>query len=647
MKHLAIVVAFFLMLTTIVTAQPMSGNYTVGGSSPDFAIPQDAANALKVNGVSGPVTINIRPGTYVRQGSPGVVMKLDTVVAGVSPTNRITFQPDIAAGGNPSNVILQIDCDITIAQNSDRVLVFLGSDYITLRNLTFRDADSIDTPAAYLVRVTSVVFANPTIEGLVVEGCTFIGTPYFTHGQQFGTDFGVYDVGALQIGAVRNCHFSNLMRAISLNIDANIAFTPPGDSLVVEDNRFDHLYGGSTGSGNPLGTAIEVLCDHPTVRGNFISQSSGSIGLRVVYPVVGIIEDNYVQGSFNNGQMITESSGFPDRTESLMVRNNITLGSGTFHIRTGNTTLFHNTIVYSGSVGALDVIMPQCVVVNNIILSYGGFLGYDQLGATGLVSDHNVIFRVGTNGHLVRAAGGQIFETLASYQSATGLDVNSHFTDISFSTDSLGIHLDECQAQNSDLDGIPLPEVPFDFYGARRDPVKPFVGAVEGARLPYDMFAAPFKSGLPGFALSLAQGRFEDVWGTGIAVPDWDNRQVLLFHNEGVSRTFTQIGSLSTGFRPTVVRFFDLDGDSHQDLIVAGDTSAASLEVFWGDGTGTSPDLPRCKRRAECDHSNPGRDSQVFLPSQRSSRPRTMVSCRDRVSSVLQHVRRRVNCAMN
>jgi hypothetical protein len=583
MNRVVTLASFLLLLAIEAFAQPMSGNYTVGGTSPNFATPQDAANALKLRGVSGPVFINIRPGTFTRQGSPGPVIRLDTVVVGVSSVNRITFQPDIAAGGNPSNTILQIDCDINTESIYEREVVFIGSDYTTLRNLTFKDVDSLDTPARFLVRVTPVVFANPTIEGLVVEGCTFIGTPYFTHGQRFGTDEGVYDAGGLMTATITNNRFTNLMRAVSFNIES----APDGDTLVVEDNRFDHLYGGATGSGNPLGTAIEMRCAHPSVRGNFIGQSSGSIGISVVYPVAGILEDNYVQGSFNNGQLVvTETSNSLDRTDSMLIRNNITMGTGTFHIRTRNTKLLHNTIICSGPVGALAVIKPQCVVVNNIILSYGGFFGYDQMGATGILSDHNVIFRVGINGHLVRAAGGQIFETLASYQSATGLDVNSHFTDVSFSTDSLGIHLDECEAQNSALEGIHLPDVPFDFYGARRDTVKPFIGAVEGVRLPYNMFAAPFKAALPGFALSLAQGRFEDVWGTGIAVPDWDNRQVLLFHNEGVSRTFTQIGSLSTGFRPTVVRFFDLDQDNHQDLIVAGDTSAFSLEVFWGDGTG-------------------------------------------------------------
>ncbi len=40
-------------------------------------------------------------------------------------------------------------------------------------------------------------------------------------------------------------------------------------------------------------------------------------------------------------------------------------------------------------------------------------------------------------------------------------------------------------------------------------------------------------------------------------------------------------------------RCYDFDEDSHLDLIVAGDTSEASLEVFWGDGSGgfTGPDI--------------------------------------------------------
>src|SRR3989337_1631756 len=97
------IISFFIIsiaCANFIFPQPLSGSFTVGGTSPDFATPQDAANALKVNGVSGPVFFNIRPGTYSSNGGNYTVLLLDSVVAGLSQTNRITFQPDQSAGGN-------------------------------------------------------------------------------------------------------------------------------------------------------------------------------------------------------------------------------------------------------------------------------------------------------------------------------------------------------------------------------------------------------------------------------------------------------------------------------------------------------------------------------------------------------------------
>ena len=107
MKTIFALVLIFL-LSTGIFSQPLNGSYTIGGNSPDFATLQDAANALNANGISSPIFFNIRPGIYMENGGNNSVLILDDVVAGLSESNRITFQPDAAAGGNVDNVILQM-----------------------------------------------------------------------------------------------------------------------------------------------------------------------------------------------------------------------------------------------------------------------------------------------------------------------------------------------------------------------------------------------------------------------------------------------------------------------------------------------------------------------------------------------------------
>jgi hypothetical protein len=102
------------------------------------------------------------------------------------------------------------------------------------------------------------------------------------------------------------------------------------------------------------------------------------------------------------------------------------------------------------------------------------------------------------------------------------------------------------------------------------------------------MFAAPFKISLPGTPFSVTAGRFDNLLADGLAVPDYDNSQVRLYHNNSSTRTFTHTGTLSTGFQPVVVKFFDVDDDGHLDLVAGGESS--SVTVFWGDGVGGFPE---------------------------------------------------------
>ncbi len=581
----------FVFFADISFSQSLNGSYTVGGNSPDYTTLQAAANALKANGISGPVTFNIRPGTYMKDDGATSVMILDSIVAGNTAANRITFQPDAAAGGNVSNVILQSDFNIN-TNYSEAQIIKVETDYTTIRNLTFKDADSLDTPARFCLKFEGVPNWNTTVDGAIVDGCKFIGTPYYSQGQQYGSDFGIYSE-YLTTGKISNNKFSNLMRAVGLDVETGGA---QSDSIVVDDNKFDHLYLGFTGAGDPLGSAIEIEYPKAYVKRNFVSNSTGARAIIVVYPAIAEIEANYVNGDYRSEMGLGLNSASQDQAESVSVFNNILIGPGvygTLAIQTRNTKIYHNTVINSGGNNGLWITGHNCSVINNILkASPETIVAYNINGALGIVSDHNIFYK-SPGWYFAQDVTGNLFFTFDDYKLATGLDTNSTFTDVSFEFDSLGIHLDECQAQNSVLDGIHLAEVPSDFYGAYRDSVKPFIGAVEGVRIPFDMYGDPFRTSLTGFPLSVASGNFDNSSLPGIAVPDWDNRKVLLFHNNGATRTFTNNGVVFTGFKPTIVKFYDFDRDNKLDLLVVGDTSTASLEVFWGDGTGgfSGPDI--------------------------------------------------------
>ena len=569
-----------LLLAASVSAQPMNGSYTVGGATPDFDSLQFAADAVKWRGVSGPVFFNIRPGTYIREDRMADLMIIDSTIVGVSPTNRITFQPDVATGGNVDNVILE--ADFNASSPSYLGIARVEADDITFRNLTFKDLASTEVPASFLIRFSAGV-GNSTVEDIIVTGCKFVGSPFFAQGH--GTSYGIVASGELTDIEVTG----NSFRDLNYGMDLGFEGIPEGIAYDVENNRFDSLYLAFTGSGNALGSAVQIVCEYPTVRNNFAANSSGAHGIYTATPVSGVIEKNYIQGSYFDYINVTNAS----RADSMSIINNIVIASGgarfgIIQVEIPHTRILHNTMIYSGAFGETGLYLENthdCTVLNNILVAYGpGCLTLcDESHATNLASDHNVFYS--SCGHFVGyGPDGELFNSFDSYRSITGLDSSSAFKDISFDSDSLGIHLDECQAQDPVLVGTPLDGVRVDYYGAPRDTVRPFVGAVEGVRIPYNMFAAPFRSALPGYALSLAAGRFENASAPGIAVADYDNRQVHVFHNNGTQRTFTNTGTVFTDFRPVVVRLADFDNDDNLDLIVGGDTNAVS--IFWGDGAG-------------------------------------------------------------
>ena len=99
----------YLLGISAVFAQ-LNGSYTVGGSDGDYATFNEAAAALTAEGISGPVTFSVRPGTYDER----VEIKR---VSGSSCEAPIVFEGE---AGSSARVILQAP-DASFAVKVDQV----------------------------------------------------------------------------------------------------------------------------------------------------------------------------------------------------------------------------------------------------------------------------------------------------------------------------------------------------------------------------------------------------------------------------------------------------------------------------------------------------------------------------------------------
>jgi parallel beta-helix repeat protein len=139
----------------------LNGVYTIGGSAPDYATITAATNDLNSFGVSGPVTFNIRNGIYNEQ------ISLNSV-AGVSATNRITFQSELL---NKNNVTLNYSSTGT----GNAVVNLSGISYVTIRALTLNQTN---TTASAGISITGSCNADTIIDCTIFTAATSTSGTY-------------------------------------------------------------------------------------------------------------------------------------------------------------------------------------------------------------------------------------------------------------------------------------------------------------------------------------------------------------------------------------------------------------------------------------------------------------------------------------
>lgn len=370
---------------------PLSGTYTVGGTTPDFATIADAAAVLS-NGVSGPVVFDIRPGTYTGQ------VKITGPVIGASSTNTITFQ-----GNNKTTRIINANASGAPAFFIDK------ASYVTLRNLTINNTGVGQSSG---VGVVGTATGNQGTQVNVIN-CN-INVPIQT--STSSTGYGIIYTGTAGATGL------TAMRADSVLVDSNtitgagytLAFYGASSSLYNRNNVFTN---NTINNSNYMGAYIAyqynpVVFDNNTI--NMQGENYGYYGLYFYYNqnstvgVSSVITRNKVN-NFGGMGIYCYWSTASATAGTTLIANNVINGNSTgtsypgyygiyvYNPAANPTNVFNNTVLMSGAGTSTtytcfyNTTSTTTVVKNNIfIVTNGSYTpAYFNTNVTGNIVNYN------------------------------------------------------------------------------------------------------------------------------------------------------------------------------------------------------------------------------------------------------------------
>jgi len=438
----------------------MSGTFTIGGASPDYATIQLAIADLHANGVCGPVVYNIRSGTYTENMPFGNV----GTISGVSAVNTITFQSET---GNKADVNVQFT-----STTGNPTLYFNGVDWVTFRNMTIRALNPSYGVVVYLTGGAE----NITLENLELVSPAVATTS--TNNAVIWSTSGSLDHNL----TVRNCGIRGGSYGMYV-YGSNTTTTE--NNMRVEDCEFTGQY---------YFPVYSYYCGEVKFIGNKVVQNSAYATKYLGYFMYGFntqIERNTFLsdgGTSGYGLYIYYDNyyqaGMSRIVNNTVVVRNVTNGYyGIYHYYSYGSLFAHNTIrlesPYTSGYALYSYQGTNNRYLNNIITHAGaGRAWYVTPGSNIIESDHNNIYTTGT----VLAYWGADRANLAALQAASGMDGNSVSKPVSFADPAVGnLHLIAPSDDDDDLIGMLLPTVTDDIDLEPR--VRPYMGADEACYL--------------------------------------------------------------------------------------------------------------------------------------------------------------------
>ncbi|MCP4440219.1 MAG: T9SS type A sorting domain-containing protein [Aureispira sp.] len=383
------------------------GTYTVGTPTSDFPTIADALLTLQDCGISGPVTMQVQPGTYM-----GQQLVFAQPIPGISAVNRVTFD-----GSNKAAILSHNGSGV----NSNATVMFSGASYITLQNFTVITTGTTDAWA---------VFMN--------NGCRYL--EILNNSIQVTYNPGIFDVGGIVASGSLTSYFTTGDNAAYTRIEGNsITGGDRGICLVGESGTTSYSVGNEIKNNTIY--AVDDYCvyldeqDSAVVSGNNCSDLLGAFSYAIyLIDVMGFeVTGNYIDAVYMGIYANDANSNTTPTRPCLIANNMIAIDpsgnsfAGIYLFDAHQTNIYHNTVKgYPALYG--DDLDPQVNIRNNIFTSESDYLVEIRDGFAIGSMDYNLFYNQDPANNAFAIFYGNITYTdLADWQTngTLGYDANS------------------------------------------------------------------------------------------------------------------------------------------------------------------------------------------------------------------------------
>ncbi|MCD6565844.1 MAG: right-handed parallel beta-helix repeat-containing protein, partial [Bacteroidales bacterium] len=428
------------------TEFPLAGEYTIGGTTPDYATFTLAVEDLNNLGVDGPVTFNVRTGTYVEQ------IELFEI-AGASVTDTIIFQSET---GDSSDVTLTYD-----AQSSaeDYIVKLTGTDYITFKSMSLIATDNtwativvLNGSVNNLNILNNIIYTSNSANSSVILSADGNVTNNILIKQNIIGEGGT----GIYMNGNNSTHSGNVQ------IIDNIITDQTSYGIYLEDQKGSVILGNEISANDYSYTGIYLNdCDEDIViKENRISNDNYSTGIYLYYCNGTLVKQGLIANNFVSIQGASYAYG-------------IYMYYCEYQNIYYNSVNIASTYSYVDSKPAFYVSGGADINVKNNIFANtkGGYAYYINTTAAIETSDNNDLYSTTDIAYWDGAAR----TNLAALQSESGMDANSVSADPLFASET---DLRTAQAIFHQA-ATPVSEVTDDIFGRARDVATPDIGAME------------------------------------------------------------------------------------------------------------------------------------------------------------------------